>query len=399
MNASRKLVFFALACVFAFGCRPKAGHEHGDEHAHSEDEHSGSAAATDAHGHGEGEDAHGHEEGGDSGHLPLAGVRGVSFETVGEPQQEWVWYAAEAIAEEGAVAVLTAPVSGVIVALRAAPGEQVRAGAPIVALRSPELADLKAAWLSARARRVRAELEAERERRLYAGQATSQRDLEAAEAEAAVAAADEEAARLALSARGLPAEEAGASVTVRAPRAGTVAALPVHLGQSVAAGETLGELLTGAASLARVELPLPAPEAWAAGAASEVRRSDGRRWPARVEGVPAALTSDTRRLAYRLRLTGGDLPVPGTPLEARVPLARGLVLPQTALQQIEGAWGVFVREGEEASFRPVQKGAELGGDVLVLAGLAPGETVATDGAYLLKALHLKLAGGGGGHDH
>ncbi len=387
MRFCRALLPWFSIVVLAAACGRGASDPAEDEHAAAAHEHEES-------GHQDSPGEHG-----TPGRLPLAGVRGVSFETVGQPQQEWVWYAAEALAEEGAVASLAAPVSGVIVALHASPGERVAAGAPIVALRSPEVADLKAVWLSAEARRVRAEKEVERERRLYAGQATSQRDLESAEADAAVAAADEEAARLALSARGLSVREAGASVTVRALRAGTVAALPVRLGQNVAAGEALGELLTGAARLARVELPLPAPEAWEAGAASEVRRSDGRRWPARVEGVPAALTSDTRRLAYRLRLEGDDLPVPGTPLEARVPLARGLVLPQTALQQIEGAWGVFVRDGEEASFRPVQKGAELGGDVLVLAGLEPGETVATDGAYLLKALHLKLAGGGGGHDH
>jgi multidrug efflux pump subunit AcrA (membrane-fusion protein) len=86
-----------------------------------------------------------------------------------------------------------------------------------------------------------------------------------------------------------------------------------------------------------------------------------------------------------------------------VPLARAVVLPQTALQQIEGSWGVFVqveRDGEsQAEFRPVNKGAELGSDVMILAGVTPGEQVATEGAYLLKALWLKRAGGGGGHDH
>jgi hypothetical protein len=57
-------------------------------------------------------------------------------------------------------------------------------------------------------------------------------------------------------------------------------------------------------------------------------------------------------------------------------------------------------EGEtKADFRRVTKGAELGSDVMILDGVSPGEFVATDGAYLLKALWLKRAGGGGGHDH
>lgn len=381
MSPTSRFSAALLAALLAAGCAP----------AHDEGQHHDEGAAHDDHGEPGEHPA--------EGVLPLAGVRGVSFVTVSEPQQESVWHAAEAIAEESAVAILTTPVSGVVVALHAAPGQRVAAGAAIAALRSPEVADLKAAWLAAQARRVRAEQELARERRLAAGQATSERDLEAAEAEAAVAAADEEAARLALSARGLAAEQAEASFTVRAPRSGTVASLGARLGQNLAAGESLGEIQSGEARLARVELPLPAPEDWQPGATTEVRRADGRHWPATVEGVPAALAGDTRRLAYRLRLAGGGFPLPGTPLEAKVPLARGIVLPQTALQQIEGSWGVFVRAGEEARFRPIRKGAELGGDVLVLEGLAPGESVATEGAYLLKALQLKLEGGGGGHDH
>ena len=48
----------------------------------------------------------------------------------------------------------------------------------------------------------------------------------------------------------------------------------------------------------------------------------------------------------------------------------------------------------------VVDGPELGGDVVVLAGLTPGQRIATSGAYLLKALVLKQAGGGEeGHAH
>jgi cobalt-zinc-cadmium efflux system membrane fusion protein len=119
-----------------------------------------------------------------------------------------------------------------------------------------------------------------------------------------------------------------------------------------------------------------------------------------VEGVPASLDPDTRRLTYRLRLEGEEPPpLAGTPLEVRVPLALAIVLPQAALQQVEGSWGVFVREGEQARFQAVRRGAELGGDVLVLAGVEPGQVVATEGAYLLKSLYLKLSGGGDAHEH
>jgi len=164
----------------------------------------------------------------------------------------------------------------------------------------------------------------------------------------------------------------------------------------VSARIRVGRSTLASAALARLELPLPAPEHWQPGALTDVRKADGQRWKARLEGTPATLTSDTRRLSYRLRLLGGSLPFPGTPLEVHVPLAKTVVLPQSALQQIEGTWGVFVKEGEEAEFRPVRRGAELGGDVMVLSGLKPGERYVSKGAFILKA---ELGKGTGEHEH
>jgi cobalt-zinc-cadmium efflux system membrane fusion protein len=74
-------------------------------------------------------------------------------------------------------------------------------------------------------------------------------------------------------------------------------------------------------------------------------------------------------------------------------------VPQDALQQIEGEWGVFVLAGQRAVFTPVRRGPDLGGDVVVLAGLAPGQQIAASGAYLLKALVLEQSGGGEEHAH
>jgi len=342
-----------------------------------------------------------HEEVGKDA-LDLAGVRGVTFTPVGEPREEGAWFAAEAIADPGDLVVVSTPVAGRLMTLRATPGMRVAAGAPIAGIESAELADLGAGWISANARSLRAVRDVERERRLLAAGATAQRDVEAAEAEAAVAAADLEAARLALAGRGLDPASVGARLVVRAPRAGTLAGYEAAVGETVAAGARLATIVSAGAARVQVELALPGPQAWSAGAATEVRRSDGRVWSAVVEGTPPALSPATRRLTYLLRLADGaegELPLAGTPLEVRVPLARAVVLPQEALQQIEGVWGVFVRVEERAVLRAVRKGPELGGDVMVLEGVTPGEIVATDGAYLLKALWLKRAGGDEGHDH
>jgi cobalt-zinc-cadmium efflux system membrane fusion protein len=338
-------------------------------------------------------------QGEEAAHLPLKDIRGLRFLVVPEPKAEGAWYPAEAIGDESAQAILSSPVKGIVSAIQVSPGLHVGAGITLFTIQSPELARLKADWLSTKAKRERTETELAREQRLFEAQAGSRRDLEAARSEAATARADEEAARLALEARGLNPETAGAVMAVKAPKAGTVTAYKIQPGQGVEAGQELGSFQAASAAIARLELPLPAPENWQPGAVTEVRKGDGQRWKARLEGTPMTLTTDTRRLSYRLRLLGGPLPIPGTPLEVHVPLAKTVVLPQSALQQVEGIWGVFVKEGEEAEFRPVRRGPELGTDVMVLDGVKPGETVVGEGAYLLKSLQIKRKSGGEDHDH
>jgi cobalt-zinc-cadmium efflux system membrane fusion protein len=332
--------------------------------------------------------------------VPLSEIRGLRLMKVPEPRREGAWFPAEAIGDEGAQVILSSPVKGILSALPAAPGRPVGQGTSLALLQSPELARLKADWITAQARLERSEAEAAREAKLYEAQAGSRREWEAARSEAAAARAEAEASRLALAARGLQPEQSGAVYTVKAPRAGVVGAWKVQVGQGIEAGQELGTFQAALAALARVELPLPVPEAWKPGALNPVRSSAGQHWQGRLESAPMALSQDTRRLSYRLRLAGAALPMAGTPLEVFIPLALGVSLPQSALQQMEGVWGVFVGAGDHAVFRPVRRGVELGTEVMILDGVKPGETVVAEGAYLLKALTQKGSDGeGGGHGH
>lgn len=330
--------------------------------------------------------------------IPLEAVRGIRFIQVTDARTEGSWYPAEAIGDESAQALLTAPVKGIVSSITVAPGSRVAQGARLLVIQSPELARLKADWLSAQARRESTMAELAREQRLFEAQAGSRRELEVARTDAATAKADEEAARLALEARGVAPEAAGAALSIKAPRAGSVTSYKIQLGQGVEAGQELGSFQAASAAIVRLELPLPGPETWKPGSVADIRGSDGHAWKAQLEGIPATLTTDTRRMSYRLRLIGGPLPIPGTPVEVRVPLAKAVVLPQDALQQVEGVWGVFVKEGGDAVFRPVRRGSELGSDVMVLDGLKPGETIVGEGAYLLKSLQIKRKSGGADND-
>lgn len=91
--------------------------------------------------------------------IPLRDVRGVRLIQVPEPVAEGAWYPAEALGDESAQALLTAPVKGIVAAIPVPPGTRVGAGTGLLAIQSPELARLKADWIAARARLERAEAE------------------------------------------------------------------------------------------------------------------------------------------------------------------------------------------------------------------------------------------------
>jgi len=383
-----------LLIALAASCAKKPA-----ERGHDDDEHGAEEVARAGAQSAERTDPGPSDEHGEN-RVNLDGVRGVSFAEVSPPVEEGVWYPAEAMASEQERAMITSPIAALVVRISAPPGREVKAGASLLTLRSSELAELTAAVLKSRAMREQAAADFAREERLANAGAGALRELEAARAALAVAEADEAAARLALEGRGIPTDHTGSTLEVRAPYRGRVASIDVAVGEGVTSGQRLGMFETAQASLVRVELPLPGPPSWLPGVRTTVRRGDGKTWPAHVEGLPASLTTETRRLVYRLGFDDdADLPYPGTPLEARVPIATGIVVPQDSVQQIEGEWGVFVDEGEHARFVPIRRGPELGGDVIVLEGIETGQRIATEGAYLLKALALKRSGGGEEHAH
>jgi cobalt-zinc-cadmium efflux system membrane fusion protein len=330
--------------------------------------------------------------------LPLQGLRGIRWIEAPEPRAEGAWYAGEAIGDEAAQTVLSSPVSGRAASAPFPAGRPVSRGAALLDVQSPEQAELISRWLVARADAERAEAALAREERLAAAGATSQHDVDEARREAAVARALSESARAGLASRGVEESDRSGRFVVRAPASGTVVRWSVRSGEGIAAGQELGRFQVASARLVRLDLTIPGPK-WRLGDETEARASDGRRWKARVVGVPVVLAEDTRRLTFRLELTDGQLPLPGQPVEVRVPFAVAVILPQAAVQQIEGTWGVFTRVGEQAVFHPVRRGIELGSDVVIEDGVKPGEVVAADGAYLLKSLWLKARSGGDEHEH
>lgn len=307
------------------------------------------------------------------------------------------WLPAQAVHAASGQALISSPVSGVISGTPLMTGRPVVKGAPLVEVRSPELAELKSRWLKAQAQLRRAEADLAREQRLAAARAGSARELESAEAEQSAAKAEAEAARLVILARGINPEKATETYVIQAPMAGVVAEWKIAQGQGVQANETLGSFQAVSANQVQMELAASVQPAWALGTRTQARNGSGNLWTAKVEGLPPGIEQGTQRLTYRLSLSGAPMPLSGAFLEVKVPVGRGMRIPTSALQQIEGTWGVFLREGDVARFQEVRRGPDTERDTLVLGGLSAGAKVIIDGAFLLKS-QLIRAQAGGGHD-
>jgi membrane fusion protein, heavy metal efflux system len=63
-----------------------------------------------------------------------------------------------------------------------------------------------------------------------------------------------------------------------------------------------------------------------------------------------------------------------------------ITIPVASLQRLQGRWVVFIPKSDRAfEIRTVGRGRDLAGEVEILTGLRPLETVVVDGSFLLKA--------------
>jgi cobalt-zinc-cadmium efflux system membrane fusion protein len=145
----------------------------------------------------------------------------------------------------------------------------------------------------------------------------------------------------------------------------------------------------------------------AAGATARVSLAavPGRAFSATVALVGRRVDPSSRTMPVRMDLDNPDgLLRPGMSASAWLPFGEAaamvVAVPAAALQRVDEAWAVFLPRGEGVfEPRPVGRGRDLGGEVEILHGLAPGETVVVEGAFLLKAEAEKARGEGEHHEH
>lgn len=304
----------------------------------------------------------------------VAGAIEVSGTVEGDPQ---------------GVQVASAAIGGRLVSLTRNLGEPVARGDVLAVIESREAATLKGDVEAARARLALALSNLRREQRLFAERVSPEQDLIAARTAATEASIALQQAQQQVAATGGGGGGALNRITVRAPISGQVIARSATLGQTVAADAELFRI----ANLSKVSITMSLLPADAGrvqpGGRVEVTGPDGRQ-EGRVTFVSPVLDETTRLVPVIATLdNAGNTWRVGETVNASVIVPasgdRTVAVPSAAVQMIEDRPHVFVRTATGFKAVPVTLGRRNGGQVIVTAGLAGTERIASTNSFILKA--------------
>ena len=126
----------------------------------------------------------------------------------------------------------------------------------------------------------------------------------------------------------------------------------------------------------------------------------GKSTEAIIQWIGREVNASSRTIDIRLDVPNPDGVLrPGMSATVSIPLGDtgpGAVatVPAAAVQRVGASWAVFIPHGPgQFDIRPIGRGRDLAGEVEVLSGLAAGDEVVVDGAFLLKAEADKASGG------
>lgn len=295
--------------------------------------------------------------------------------------------------------VVSAAIGGRVVSLTRNLGQPVGRGQTLAIFESREAATINAEIQAAGARLALAESNLRREQRLFDQRVSPEQDLIAARTAAAEARIAHRLARQQVATAG---GGGGAlnRIAIVAPLSGQVVARGVTLGQTVTADAELFRV----ADLSRVAvtIALSPADAGKVGPGSPIEIVSGdRRSLARVDFVSPILDAATRLVTVIAIIDNraGQWRV-GEPVTASIRLAGGgaasLMVPQGAIQTVEGRPTVFVRTARGFIATPVTLGAPSGDHVVVTSGLRGDERLAGPNSFTLKA---ELGKGEAEHGH
>jgi len=267
------------------------------------------------------------------------------------------------------------------------PGHIVAAGTVLVGLDvSVEEAELAAQQAQADL----AQTTLARVQRMLDAQAASQEELDQARAARDVALAQVSRTRAII-----------ARKTIRAPFPSRVGISDIHPGQYLDAGTEI-TTLQGVDAAANVDFNVAqdvAAQLRPGEAVAIYAADDARPIAARIVAVDARIDPTTRNAMVRARIPGGHAPAPGASVRVEVPsgpLTNVVSIPVSALRKGPGGDHVFLILPDStgktrAHDQPVQSGPVIEDEVVILAGVKPGQEVATSGSFKLRESVLVAA--------
>jgi cobalt-zinc-cadmium efflux system membrane fusion protein len=289
-------------------------------------------------------------------------------------------------ASPGGEAVVTAQASGAVIRLSKRLGDPVRSGEVLATVSSREAAGMAADRSVADARAALARSNLARERRLFEQKVTPRQDLEKAEAELAAAEAEARRARTVAAA----AHVAGpGGLAVVSPVSGRITQVSATLGAYVEPQTELFHI----ADPTKVQIEASVTGAEAArlkpGDTARVVTSTGATLQASVRSVTPTVSAETRAATVLVALPAGASVIPGEAVKVQfAPRVSGpavVIVPEEAVQSVNGRDVVFLRTRTGFKAQPVTVSARSGGRAAIASGLAAGQSVATRNAFLLKA--------------
>lgn len=390
-------------------CCPADGDSGADAHAG----HSGNEAEHE--GHAE----HGANEAGHSDCIKLSeeAIRRFGIETAkaegGKIEQQLV-LPGEIVLNTDRVAHIVPRVAGMVREVRKSAGDRVEPGEVLAVLESRELAEARAADLTAEARLKLAETDYRRVETLWNQKLVSEKQYLEAQQSVEQARIGHRETMAKLHALGLAHDELGepseqdqavlARYEVKAPFAGTVVERHATLGEVHDSSSTLFVI----ADLATVwaDITVYAQDT------ARIQVGDEVRLKVSVNGGAEQSTagkvfyiSPTLREATRTGLARAVIQNerqqwrPGMFVTAEMVVGveeAQVVVPHEAVQKVEGESVVFVADEDGFEKRPVEVGKTGRDTVQIASGLNQGEPYVSKGAFILKA---ELSKGEGGHEH
>lgn len=187
------------------------------------------------------------------------------------------------------------------------------------------------------------------------------------------------------------------TINLRAPQDGTVRKVAVAVGQHLATGESVAEIVRGGVVYPVVHIPESQLGEVAVGDEVTVYPgSSTRGLSGTLVSLAPELDMQSRTLEGRLQLNSKSEALrTGVFLRAEVAAGskKALTVPLKAVTEFEGEKSVYVSLSPlEFRRQKVDPGVRSGDDVEILSGLQEGDKVAVDGVFLLKSLEMGTEG-------